>query len=632
MFTSNDIIYDLKEDIIKILSEEMSTYIDYNVETRAKLIKNNKQLKEKFSNKESKNHLYRFYNTNGTIKLDQSIFVPKGFYCYPLQFSILRSNSYELHYISLFPSFEKFKNNMKDISLIIDYFHVYPNTTDSLNGIANKNFWLWVFITLLSRFHSTLQIDFNEENQYKLISYISTLIDKDPKHLYRLYSKYLHYASTMSKTKERVKTISNYRNSYCVICDKYFCTLHFYNLNTEKVYHGIKIVKSKPSKLIGQKTFICKKNLISDSNDLELSLFCTKNTAHCRYKNMELNDSSSMNQMHYELFSTMNKEDFFNLNLLLTTGLCSNSCFVTKLFNYKYKCSNLYKIISIISKLENDNEINNYLKHDLFGGKVFPKLTKERVTFIYDSTGRVANTTSRSIKLNTKKEVYCNYVPCSHQGECKRENCDCYKRGGCEKFCFCPESCSIRIKGCKCKNGCPRTSDSNDACECSCIKMFRECDPDDCPNCTNCHNMKIYNGKFKTTIMGRSRIVPSNGLFSNEDIKQYEVIGVYDGEIVENKELERRNILSEVLETNYSFSSSEKFDVDALRAGNSNRYINHSSFGYENVFAKKVFVRGVMKIVLFAKRDIPKGAELYFDYQMKELDWVHAYNQMYGNK
>ena len=304
MFISNDIIYDLKEDIIKLVSEEMSTYLDYNVETRAKLIKDNKQLKEKYPNKENKNHLYRFYSTKGTAKLDQSIFVPKGFYCYPLQTSVLRSNSYELHFISLFPSFEKFKNNMKDVSLIVDYFHVYPNTTDSLNRLSNKNFWLWVFIKMLSRFHSNLKIDFNEENQYKLISYVSTLIDKDPKHLYRLYSKYLNYAMTMSKTKEKVKTISNYRNSYCVICEKYFCTLHFYNLNTEKVYHGIKIVKSKPSKLIGQKTFICKKNTVSENNDLELSLFCTKNIANCRYKNLEVYDSSSMNPMHYELFSS----------------------------------------------------------------------------------------------------------------------------------------------------------------------------------------------------------------------------------------------------------------------------------------------------------------------------------------
>ena len=71
MFISNDIIYDLKEDIIKLVSEEMSTYLDYNVETRAKLIKDNKQLKEKYPNKENKNHLYRFYSTKGTAKLDQ---------------------------------------------------------------------------------------------------------------------------------------------------------------------------------------------------------------------------------------------------------------------------------------------------------------------------------------------------------------------------------------------------------------------------------------------------------------------------------------------------------------------------------------------------------------------------------
>ena len=102
--------------------------------------------------------------------------------------------------------------------------------------------------------------------------------------------------------------------------------------------------------------------------------------------------------------------------------------------------------------------------------------------------------------------------------------------------------------------------------------------------------------------------------------------------MVEKDELERRSIINMAFERNYGFELTEEFDIDATRFGNLLRYVNHSSYGYENCYAREKFVRGDIKIVIFAKRNIKKGEELYFDYHMKNSPWVLKYNKLYGGK
>jgi SET domain-containing protein len=141
--------------------------------------------------------------------------------------------------------------------------------------------------------------------------------------------------------------------------------------------------------------------------------------------------------------------------------------------------------------------------------------------------------------------------------------------------------------------------------------------------------MSIQLRKYKKVILGQSLIIPSNGLFAYENIKANDLIGVYLGEIVERTELDRRSVFSDELEKHYSFSQDDNFDIDALRCGNAMRYINHSKYGYENCFAKNVFTQGRIIVALYAKRDIMKGEELYFDYRMKNVHWINMYNKQY---
>lgn len=63
------------------------------------------------------------------------------------------------------------------------------------------------------------------------------------------------------------------------------------------------------------------------------------------------------------------------------------------------------------------------------------------------------------------------------------------------------------------------------------------------------------------------------------------------------------------------------------------RYVNHSSFGYENSYARAKFVRGNIRIGLFAQRKILKNEEIFFDYMLKvNVNWLIKYNRLYSNK
>ena len=62
------------------------------------------------------------------------------------------------------------------------------------------------------------------------------------------------------------------------------------------------------------------------------------------------------------------------------------------------------------------------------------------------------------------------------------------------------------------------------------------------------------------------------------------------------------------------------------------RYVCHSSFGYDNCYIITKYVRGGSRIGLFAKRNIKKYEELYFDYQVTaNVGWLLDYNRHYKN-
>lgn len=142
--------------------------------------------------------------------------------------------------------------------------------------------------------------------------------------------------------------------------------------------------------------------------------------------------------------------------------------------------------------------------------------------------------------------------------------------------------------------------------------------------------MRIYYNDCKKCYYSFSTLIEGGGLFAKENINQFDLIGLYNGEILESEELERRGVFDNFLNTNYGFDLNLNYNINGKTLGNYTRYINHSDFNYENAFARIIFVRGVIKIGIFAKCFIKKDEEIFFNYgKMNDVDWIEKYNKKY---
>ncbi|KAF2103079.1 SET domain-containing protein, partial [Rhizodiscina lignyota] len=223
------------------------------------------------------------------------------------------------------------------------------------------------------------------------------------------------------------------------------------------------------------------------------------------------------------------------------------------------------------------------------------------------------------------------FRPCDHEGPCEAAQCSCYKEGvQCEKTCACSARCRRRYRGCKCaQKGKPCSTKT----KCPCKELNRECDPDLCSTCGaidvldpvnrydddvvngRCHNVFVQRNRPKHTKIGISQI-SGCGLYACEDIKTGEYISEYKGEICSHGEAERRGVLYSYRTNNYLFTvNPDVFDIDSMRYGNKTRFINNSEIDANiNVYAQLLFCNTVVRIGMFAKKDIKAGDELFFNY------------------
>ncbi|KAK9240494.1 hypothetical protein V1525DRAFT_448022 [Lipomyces kononenkoae] len=216
-----------------------------------------------------------------------------------------------------------------------------------------------------------------------------------------------------------------------------------------------------------------------------------------------------------------------------------------------------------------------------------------------------------------------NVNPCMHTGPCDSHCPAVISKVFCEKGCACPASCPRRWRGCRCTTGRCRTS------ACECFKWNRECDPDLCRSCGAdhvldpknrgivdnkhyCKNVNLQRGLGKRVIVGPSN-VSGWGLFMGESIKQDEYLGEYKGELISQDEAERRGKIYDKRGVSFLFESTKDQCVDATRAGNKLRFINHSRQN-PNCHARILLVNGIHRIAFFARRRIKEGEELFIDY------------------
>lgn len=134
-------------------------------------------------------------------------------------------------------------------------------------------------------------------------------------------------------------------------------------------------------------------------------------------------------------------------------------------------------------------------------------------------------------------------------------------------------------------------------------------------------------------ILGKSLICDGFGMFAGVPFKEHEYIGEYKGETLYEDEENLRAVIFTATNRNYIFTlitdKSENWQnsVDAIDFGNKTRFLNHGIEWLENCIVRNMMVSGNRRIGFFAKKDIPVGDELLFDYSTNyNLPWLKEFN------
>lgn len=67
------------------------------------------------------------------------------------------------------------------------------------------------------------------------------------------------------------------------------------------------------------------------------------------------------------------------------------------------------------------------------------------------------------------------------------------------------------------------------------------------------------------------------GLFALEDMKKGDYLGSYSGEVICNKEVDKRGVWDQYEKLFYIFSADDECAIDAKYLGNKQRFMNHSA-------------------------------------------------------
>ena len=105
------------------------------------------------------------------------------------------------------------------------------------------------------------------------------------------------------------------------------------------------------------------------------------------------------------------------------------------------------------------------------------------------------------------------------------------------------------------------------------------------------------------------------GVFADQEIREGEVIVEYRGEIIGNAIAEKRETeyIQAKIGSDYMFRMDSNTVCDATKRGNVARYINASCD--PNCYTQIISINNSKRIVIYAKKDIPVGQELCYDYK-----------------
>ncbi|BFI36891.1 hypothetical protein MARPO_0010s0166 [Marchantia polymorpha] len=302
-----------------------------------------------------------------------------------------------------------------------------------------------------------------------------------------------------------------------------------------------------------------------------------------------------------------------------------SSCLIAQ--NLLKGCKTCSEVASRIATVEAERSYTPQEEFSSQEGAERPKTQKKKAPRKTRFTISSQRTIVRRNGHNGRHQFYpckCGLI-CGQQCICKD------RKNSCEKFCGCPGSCKNRFPGCNCvKSQCSTKL-------CPCFNASRECDPDVCRNCSidcelttskdsstisasgrkqsKCQNMRILLNQKKSVLLARSDVI-GWGLFLKSDAKKDDYLGEYTGELISQREADKRGKIYDIVNLSFLFDLNDKFVIDAYRLGSKFKFANHSST--PNCYPKVVLVAGEHRVGIFAKRNIAAGEELLFDYQYEK--------------
>ena len=489
-----------------------------------------------------------------------------------------------------------------------------------------------------------------------------------------------------------------YEKYWCRICNRFFCPFHFkIKTKTKEVDNGnirtsyeylkkIQITLRLPE-------YSCKENEENKENKKELKKEIKDILKQCgcyikkraffddtdnklSSKDSDDNFNIDGSKKYTKMSEIKDEEDFFILCKIVKTCYKLLDKYLENNKKEKYSKNQIFNVFlspCVLRKIlhdKYDNELMRYLTKLIADNKFLPdinlfleklsdikyeKLEEENLLFFNNSKDanlseqkytdkgeqkiiKIPRTkTTARLQIQSEKNLY--YKPCDHYpDECTEDNCDCAKIGMCFKYCCCyKEESLLDSNGCKLLFlGCNHTGQSIVNCtSCRCKNRNMECVPGICECQGKCVNNNITLGKRKKLIYGYSYQINGGGLFAGEYIEKGEFVDIYCGEIVEKDELDRLSVFYDQTGNNYPFNINKKFDYVAIKCGGFTRYINHGSFGEENIKADKIMVNGIPYIAFYANKDIPKFKELFYDYSYDENsmpEWMKEYIRQKNEK
>ncbi|KAL1625102.1 hypothetical protein SLS56_007529 [Neofusicoccum ribis] len=140
-----------------------------------------------------------------------------------------------------------------------------------------------------------------------------------------------------------------------------------------------------------------------------------------------------------------------------------------------------------------------------------------------------------------------------------------------------------------------------------------------------CCNVNVQRNVPKRTLLGQSE-VQGFGLYMGEKVNAGDYLGEYKGEIVTKEEGSRRGAVYQHLKTNYLFDLNRAQEVDSTRAGNKLRFINNSAKS-PNCEPRVMLCNTIVRIGMFATKDIKAGEELFFNYNYPEEVTQHFWEK-----